>query len=88
MLTACLILFGIAVLFGVWYNGKAFSDAKHEAAAQKANAEWESKHVDALEAERAAEDAERKAKDEHEAAQATADHNAIGFLRGSFKTRD
>jgi hypothetical protein len=90
MATAALILIGIAILLGVWYNGRSYSDAKNAAAARKAEAEQESQHVDSLEEQRALEAADQRAKDllDAEKAAATADtSDGIGFLRGSFKTR-
>lgn len=85
MLTGGLILIGIALLIGIWYNGKHQSDVEHEADTRGAEAKLEGQRVDSLEKAAAESDAERKAKDEEEAAQAASDHTAVDFLRKSFR---
>ena len=90
MTTAVLILLGISILVGIWYNGRSYSDAKHEAEAAKADAQLGTQRVEALEEQRATEAADRKAKDEHDAAEAAATPDAsdgLDFLRESFKAR-
>lgn len=85
MLIGSLILFGVLLLFGVWYNGKSFGEAKRDEEAAKADSDLAHKRNESLEKADAEEDERRGARDEEDAAAALRDGSAVDFLRKSFR---